>query len=488
MIAIILLMVVLPVKAVDLVGFKAYPKLGVTQDELKQVLKFSATQQGVKIEDIARTLTLFYRDKGLSFHQVVVKKGKLVLIEGVLSDVSIQDPNWSTLINKAIGDLKGKVVFEPRIRNALLKLNLWPGIELFSFYSVADSFGGVNLNVIVKDSKKADIKVSIDNYGLALTGKNRLLLSSSIYNFLVKPSQLTFSGHVTDVTNNYSVSTNLIQYKSLDHLWKFNLSAQHLSLDNENQLFDLEGSNLSAKYAMQWNLQPTALKSNSKQIWLRFSQNELKSAINISSFNKTSAYLQLGSSYASSGISSNNKNQFNLNSQGVVGWTVEQQNEAPSEVISAKVRFNFNLRRDITKGLYNNQDLLLGISGQVGSFNMHSSERFALTGQTGLTQWEPSKASTEQGLILEAKLFLLQKNKNKLTYNLLVNTQAGLGYSKPSPDSEFLIKLAGVTVQSNITYNDISFKASYEQPIYVSEEGWDKSANVLFKVGYEKQF
>ena len=139
-------------------------------------------------------------------------------------------------------------------------------------------------------------------------------------------------------------------------------------------------------------------------------------------------------------------------------------------------------------GLYNSLDVLIGLSGQFGTQNMHSSERFALTGQSGLTQWEPSKASTEQAVTADAKLFLLQKNKDALTYNLLVNTQAGIGYSKLTDDEEFLIQLFGASVESNISYSDISFKASYEQPIFASQDGWDQSGKVLFKVGYEKQF
>ncbi|BCD99960.1 hypothetical protein [Marinicellulosiphila megalodicopiae] len=474
--------------AVQVVGFKAYPEFGITKEMLQARLKAAVSQQPIVLADVARDLTLFYRDQGLSFHQVMVVQGNLVLVEGLLTNVVVPNLLWSDLINDALADLKGKVVFEPRMRNTLLKFNHWPGIELFSFYSVADSNGGVNLNVIVKASKTINLQTSVDNFGAESLGKHRLLFNANVYNVLVRPSQLGISGHVSNASNNYSLNMNLLKYQKFDQLWKVNLSAQRLSLDNTGQILDLEGSNLSAKVAAQWNLQPSALKSNSRQLWFRYSQSELSSIYNITSLNKSSDYLQFGASYSASFLSPNNKSQVNADTQWIAGYTLKQDTSEPNALWSGKVKMNSTWRHTLTKGLYRNQDVALGFSGQLGNPNMHSSERFSLTGQGGLTQFEPSKGSTEQALLLDAKLFALQGNVNALTYNLVFKAQAGLGYSKPTDDAELIIKLSGASVQSNVSFKDVSLQASYEQPIVVPDDGWDQSGQVLFRVSYETQF
>ena len=181
------------VNALELVNLKSYSEFDLTPSMVTEALKQSAMQADGDVQQLAQALTIFYRQQGLSFHQVSYRGGALRLTEGVLNSVSINEASWRAEIEEILSPLVGKVIYEPRMQEYLLKIRRLPGIELFNFYSVADGSGGMHLNVVVKNKYRTRYAISHNNYGLDATGQQQTSLSMSLFNFWLKPSRFSFS-------------------------------------------------------------------------------------------------------------------------------------------------------------------------------------------------------------------------------------------------------------------------------------------------------
>ena len=242
-----------PVEGVVIEGVVPYPSLGITQDEIQELInrryqeerdielnEFGFTDRdmddiarelreivdrgGADQEDLDRLLLLveelefkrgwltveqldrialsvteFYRERGFILATAFVPEQevsdgviRLNVLEGRLGDVTVSNNEIyaSETISRAFNSEVGRAVTEERIESALRRINDLPGVRVRGSFSPGQNVGETALNLGVLEEKAWQSSVIFDNHGAETTGENRLFATTEWLDLFNRGHQL----------------------------------------------------------------------------------------------------------------------------------------------------------------------------------------------------------------------------------------------------------------------------------------------------------
>jgi len=143
------------------------------------------------LESIAADITNYYRAKGFILAQAYVPEQKVVngnvlirVLEGNLGQVHVEDNKLygrRVLLKPFSGEI-GQPVYKPSIESSLLRLNDYPGLSIFGVFRPGTKVGSADLVLKVKDERRFQTTLQLDNYGSVYTGEYRLRADFSLNN------------------------------------------------------------------------------------------------------------------------------------------------------------------------------------------------------------------------------------------------------------------------------------------------------------------
>lgn len=155
-----------------------------------------------QIESIADQITKFYRQRGFILAKAYIPKQEvrdgivtLTLLLGSLGSVDVNN-------NKMYNDSILKSVFENMLTNPvtssevesnLYLINDFPGISVNGYFEPGYQVGDTKLTINVKNEKKINSNIRLDNHGTDSTGKYRLYADLHINNLLGNADLLSLS-------------------------------------------------------------------------------------------------------------------------------------------------------------------------------------------------------------------------------------------------------------------------------------------------------
>jgi len=160
---------------------------------------------GHDVFDLARTLTVTYRNLGYILSQVVVPPQSLAegtlrlrVIEGYIANVRIEGDETVRSTLAALGEkIKASRPLEARtLERYLLIANDLPGVRVRAVLSPSPTAGAADLTLIA-EVRKAEGYASLDNYGSKYLGPGQLALSLAGNQLLGVNDQLRFVGVTT---------------------------------------------------------------------------------------------------------------------------------------------------------------------------------------------------------------------------------------------------------------------------------------------------
>ena len=205
------------IKHIRLQGDTLFPQYGITNQFLYNRINqvYSHMDEKLSIADlnkVADSITLAYREKGLTFNQAYVVPQEITnstltihVLKGVLAEIDVlnNDLYSKEQLTAPFSKLMGKVIYEPEIRKIISELNNKPGLKVFSFFSVGSKQGEARLNIRVMDETQHQANISIDNKGVEQTGLYRGLYNHTINNPFNLSGQLKGTLFTTSEKENY---------------------------------------------------------------------------------------------------------------------------------------------------------------------------------------------------------------------------------------------------------------------------------------------
>ena len=204
------------IRRIRLEGDPLFPKYGITEKFLQKRINQVYSHMGkslsmASINKIADSITLAYREKGLTFNRAYIvpqeiKQSTLTIhiLKGVLAEIDLYDNDLYSKeqILRPFNHLIGKVIYEPDVMKTVNDLNKKLGLKLFAYFSTGSKQGESRLNIKILKEVAHETKISIDNKGATQTGENRILLSHSMNNPFKKSGRITATVITTDATEN----------------------------------------------------------------------------------------------------------------------------------------------------------------------------------------------------------------------------------------------------------------------------------------------
>ncbi len=192
------------------VGVVERKKLGITQKSIEQIVNDEAARiapskkpYGFTInmfEDVADTVTRFYRSKGFFLARAyipeqTVKNGVVTLrvVETTLGEIAFKGNHLYTneQLGKPFSGMVGKAIYRNTIESALFTLNDYPGLTAGGIFGPGSKPGTAAMLVDVNETPSSGY-VSFDNYGSVYTGENRLRLNYQLNNSLHRAEHMNF--------------------------------------------------------------------------------------------------------------------------------------------------------------------------------------------------------------------------------------------------------------------------------------------------------
>ena len=156
-----------------------------------RVIKLDANLTLGLLESIAGDISNYYRKKGFILAQAYIPEQKVVngnilirVLEGNLGHVLVEDNQLygrRVLLKPFSGEI-GKAVYKPTLETALLRINDYPGLSVYGVFRPGTEVGAADLVLKVKDERRLDSTLQLDNYGSKFTGAYRLRADFSFNN------------------------------------------------------------------------------------------------------------------------------------------------------------------------------------------------------------------------------------------------------------------------------------------------------------------
>ncbi|HEY7771771.1 MAG TPA: ShlB/FhaC/HecB family hemolysin secretion/activation protein [Marinagarivorans sp.] len=211
-----------------------------------------------ELHQVADALTLYVRNKGYVFHSVYLppqevehgfvtlrlQKGKLGSVH-VINNTSLPDRRFSAVFS----DLLGDILYAPDVEDRVQALKAQGGFDVFAFYSRGVEPGQARLNLKVSESRQRALAVSLDNYGSASSGEQRLIGQYSEFQLTGRHDRLSLAvlHGVDGVANTYgSVAYNL-PFGGLRYAWDISASNNQFEVGDRYAALGLEGDAINLR-------------------------------------------------------------------------------------------------------------------------------------------------------------------------------------------------------------------------------------------------
>ena len=137
------------------------------------------------IQEAADIITNYYRERGLIVakafvlaQDVVDRVVTITVLEGRLGAVKVElpeNPNYTKeQFESLFSDQRGRPVVKAEIERALLMARDYPGVRISGVLSPDAKPGDTDLIIKVREEKRMDGLLSVDNYGSVYTGRTRV--------------------------------------------------------------------------------------------------------------------------------------------------------------------------------------------------------------------------------------------------------------------------------------------------------------------------
>lgn len=171
----------------------------VTPPDVQKLVWLIREQRGKRgvtlgqIETVANKITSFYRKRGFILAKAYIPKQRvrdgivnLTLLLGMLGEVKVNGNQQykDDLLISVFDDLISKPVTNKRVEENLLLINDFPGISVDGYFEPGHQVGDTRLNINVKEEKRQDVNIRIDNHGTKESGLYRLYGDYQINNLI----------------------------------------------------------------------------------------------------------------------------------------------------------------------------------------------------------------------------------------------------------------------------------------------------------------
>ena len=243
-------------------GFKIYgvtdhPEHDITLEKIRQLIAAETASMipagnqrlftVAMFENIANAITRYYRSRGYFLARAYVpeqkvKNGivKLQIVESFLDQV-VFDGNElydDETMEVLFEDLIGKPIYITDIESALYKLNDYPGLTASAVFGPGTQPGSAAI-VMRTDETPSYNSISVDNYGSAFTGENRVLFRHTSNNLFGQADLLTFNVMTSFAPANNQYADVLYVQPVFKSLFKVGGGARYNTFKVGEQLEDL---------------------------------------------------------------------------------------------------------------------------------------------------------------------------------------------------------------------------------------------------------
>lgn len=163
------------------------------------------------IETVADRITQFYRERGFILAKAYIPQQEvrdgvvtLTLLLGTLGEVEVHDNEVydKNTISSTFDSMLTKPVTSSAVEENLYLINDFPGVLATGFFQPGAQVGDTKLNINVKNEKKYDMNIRLDNHGSEQTGLYRVYGEAFLHNLLGNADQLQASVLLTGKPSN----------------------------------------------------------------------------------------------------------------------------------------------------------------------------------------------------------------------------------------------------------------------------------------------
>lgn len=188
----------------DLRGAADHSSAGLSLAQMNAVLESarSAHPDGMTVGQMAEAANAvrdLYRKAGYPIAQAFipaqdVRSGTVTVqvLEGTLGQIKVEKNKLYSekQIQNAFSDLKGKTVRISSLETALIRVNNYPGLDIFGVLRPGDNVGDADLVLNAQKEEPYSFHLSADNYGVKSTGQERVIANAILNNLLGLADQL----------------------------------------------------------------------------------------------------------------------------------------------------------------------------------------------------------------------------------------------------------------------------------------------------------
>lgn len=180
----------------------------VTSLEVQQLVWLIRAQQGKRgvtlgqIEGVANSITQFYRERGFILAKAYIPKQEvrdgvvnLTVLLGVLGEVKVHGNEMysADLVKSVFDDQFNKPVTSSNIEESLFLINGFPGINVDGYFEPGEQVGDTKLNVNVRNEKRFNFNIRVDNHGSEDSGLYRFFVGGQANNLFGNADYLHLS-------------------------------------------------------------------------------------------------------------------------------------------------------------------------------------------------------------------------------------------------------------------------------------------------------
>ena len=383
---------------------------------LATVKEFVGKEQNIDgLNDAATKVRAYYRERGYFLAQAYlpqqeIKNGviEIAVIEARIGKVALnmkEGTRYSEGLVRGIVEAhlrQGHIITENGLETPLLLLNDFPNAVVTSEIKPSQTIGAADLTIHVSNSPGwLSGSVDVDNYGNRFTGAIRTGVSLSVNNPLSLGDQLSYRAFRTDD----EMSFYRVAYAVPVGYWGTRVGISYASFHYRlgKQFLDTLTHGVGGVSSI-FALHPL-IRTRSSNLILQFAherkvlgdRNEV--ALTITDQNITSTKLGVTGDFRD-GMLGGGLNSYS--------YTVTEGNAIfrgtipDPTTVGRFAKHNYEFRR--LQKITDNTTLLLALSGQVGSKNLTSAERFSLGGASGVRSYPAGEALGDTGYVFQGEL------------------------------------------------------------------------------------
>ncbi|PCJ31135.1 MAG: hypothetical protein COA99_17470 [Moraxellaceae bacterium] len=473
------------IRRIRLEGDPLFPKYGITEKFLQKRINQVYSHMGkslsmASINKIADSITLAYREKGLTFNRAFIvpqeiKQSTLTIhiLKGVLSEIDLYDNDLYSKeqILRPFNHLIGKVIYEPDVMKTVNNLNKKLGLKLFAYFSTGSKQGESRLNIKVLKEIGHETKILVDNKGTTQTGQNRFLLSHSMNNPFQKSGRLTASMLTTDEEKN--IFGGLSYYTPISDRQKLGVSylQSNFAISGQFSQFGLEGtlSTLSGFFSNSDPIDKSRSMKISQKTTLAYKRSSVSSIEQFSSIlDDDTNYFQAELLYQRH-YNIGQKDQYIGSLKPTIGYvTVADDADIATSFFTVDASFRFILFNWLDLDMHSNS-LSLSAKGKLTGNHLPAPEQFAATGPSVNRGYAPGLFSGDIGLTMTAEqTFNWKVDKIARLDGLLIQASVFLDYSYATLNSSETFDASfssmGIAVSGHFQ-NQIKLGSSFGVPL-----------------------